>query len=52
LKSIGDYCGGRDHSTVIHAIQAVNDMLATGHQFKLSFEEIKRKVKIKLPHAN
>jgi chromosomal replication initiator protein len=52
LKSIGDYCGGRDHSTVIHAIQAVNDMLATEHQFKLSFEEIKRKVKIKLPHVN
>lgn len=51
LKSIGDYCGGRDHSTVIHAIQAVNDMLATEHQFKLSLEEIKRKVKIKLPHG-
>jgi chromosomal replication initiator protein len=52
LKSIGDYCGGRDHSTVIHAIQAVKDMLETEHQFKLSLEEIKRKVEIKLPHAD
>ena len=52
LKSIGQYCGGRDHSTVIHAIQAVNDMLHTEHQFKASFEEIKRKVKVKLPQAN
>jgi chromosomal replication initiator protein len=52
LKSIGQYCGGRDHSTVIHAIQAVDDMLHTEHQFKASFEEIKRKVRIKLPQAN
>jgi chromosomal replication initiator protein len=52
LKSIGQYCGGRDHSTVIHAIQAINDMLHTEHQFKASFEEIKRKVKVKLPQAN
>jgi chromosomal replication initiator protein len=51
LKSIGQYCGGRDHSTVIHAIQAVNDMLHTEHQFKVSLEEIKRKVKIKLPQS-
>lgn len=52
LKSIGDYCGGRDHSTVIHAIQSVNDMLATEHHFKLSLEEIKRKVKIKMPQVS
>lgn len=49
LKSIGNYCGGRDHSTVLHAIQAVNDMLATEHHFKLSVEEIMRKVKLKIP---
>jgi chromosomal replication initiator protein len=51
LKSIGEFCGGRDHSTVIHAIQAVNDMLDTEQQFRASLEEIKRKVKIKLPQA-
>jgi len=48
LKYIGDYCGGRDHSTVLHAIQAVNDMLATEQNFKLSLEEIIRKVKFKM----
>jgi chromosomal replication initiator protein len=51
LKSIGYYCGGRDHSTVIHAIQAVNDMLDIDPQFRTSFEELKRKIKIKLPKA-
>lgn len=49
LKSIGHYCGGRDHSTVIHALQAVNDMLDTAPQFRLSLEELKRKIKLKLP---
>ena len=49
LKSIGHYCGGRDHSTVIHALQTVNDMLDTQPQFSLSLEELKRKIKLKLP---
>ena len=49
LKSIGQYCGGRDHSTVIHALQAVNDMLTTVPRFKSSLEELKRKIKLKLP---
>lgn len=52
LKSIGEYCGGRDHSTVIHAIQSVNDMLHTEPLFKVSLEEIKRKIKIKLPQLS
>jgi len=29
LEEIGGYFGGRDHSTVLHAIRAVEDMLAT-----------------------
>lgn len=52
LKSIGEYCGGRDHSTVIHAIQSVNEMLHTEPLFKVSLEEIKRKIKIKLPQLS
>ncbi|TAG68076.1 MAG: chromosomal replication initiator protein DnaA, partial [Runella slithyformis] len=27
LKSIGYHFGGRDHSTVIHAIQTINDLI-------------------------
>lgn len=49
LKSIGYYCGGRDHSTVIYALQSVNDMLDTEPQFRSSLEEIKQKIKLRLP---
>jgi chromosomal replication initiator protein len=52
LKTIGEYCGGRDHSTVIHAIAAINDLLATEQGFKMSLEEIQRKIKIKLPQGH
>ena len=48
LEMIGDYWGGRNHSTVIHAIQAVNTLLDIDRPFKVSIEEIKRKVRIKL----
>ena len=30
LKAIGDIVGGRDHSTVIHSIKTVEDLLAAG----------------------
>jgi chromosomal replication initiator protein len=49
LKTIGYYCGGRDHSTVIHAIQAINAMLDTDPKFRASLEELQRKLKTKLP---
>ena len=49
LKSIGYYFGGRDHSTVIHALQTVNNMLDTEPHFKLSFKELQRKIKFKVP---
>mmetsp|Transcript_26954 Transcript_26954/g.62617 ORF Transcript_26954/g.62617 Transcript_26954/m.62617 type:complete len:480 (+) Transcript_26954:3396-4835(+) len=49
LKSIGHYFGKRDHSTVIYALQAVNDMLDTDPRFKLSFEDLQRKIKCKIP---
>jgi chromosomal replication initiator protein len=39
LKSIGEYFGGRDHSTVIHALENVSDLMDTDKQFK---EKIKR----------
>ena len=49
LKSIGHYFGGRDHSTVIHALQTVNNMLDTEPRFKLSFKDIQQKIKLKVP---
>ncbi|MCG8384636.1 MAG: chromosomal replication initiator protein DnaA [Cytophagales bacterium] len=47
LKSIGYHFGGRDHSTVIHAVQSVNDMIDTNAGFKTSVEELKKKLKMR-----
>ncbi len=47
LKAIGQYFGGRDHSTVIHAIQSVNEMLESNRKFKTSLDELKKKLKVK-----
>ena len=49
LKSIGYHFGGRDHSTVIHAVQSVNDMLDTDAKFRYSVEELKKKLKMRNP---
>jgi len=34
LKQIGGICGGRDHSTVLHSIHAVEDMLEVDRKYK------------------
>jgi len=47
LKSIGYHFGGRDHSTVIHGVQSVNDMIDTNAKFKSSIEELKKKLKMR-----
>lgn len=47
LKSIGYHFGGRDHSTVIHAVQTVNDMIETDSNFKHSVGELKKKFKMR-----
>ena len=47
LKSIGYHFGGRDHSTVIHAVQTVNDLYDTDNNFKKSVDELRRKLKMK-----
>ena len=47
LKAIGSYFGGRDHSTVIHSIQAVNDMMTTDKSFKKQMRELTKKLKMR-----
>ena len=47
LKSIGYHFGGRDHSTVIHAINTVNDMMDTDQQFYATMQDLLKKVKMK-----
>ena len=48
LKTIGMHFGGRDHSTVIHACQTVNDLMETDKKFKADIEEIGKRIKINL----
>ncbi|MFN3758962.1 MAG: chromosomal replication initiator protein DnaA [Algoriphagus aquaeductus] len=47
LKSIGYHFGGRDHSTVIHAVQTVNDMIETDASFRNAVNELKKKFKMR-----
>jgi len=44
LKTIGLHFGGRDHSTVIHACQAVEDQLKTGDKLRSQIDQLKRKI--------
>jgi chromosomal replication initiator protein len=46
LKNIGMHFGGRDHSTVIHACQTVNDLMDTDKKFRYDVDEIEKRIKI------
>lgn len=46
LKTIGLHFGGRDHSTVIHACQAVEDHAKTDLVFKQNVEQIRRRIEM------
>ncbi len=47
LKTIGLHFGGRDHSTVIHANNTVEDQMETDEQFRSTVEEIDRKLELR-----
>ncbi|QCK13980.1 chromosomal replication initiator protein DnaA [Mangrovivirga cuniculi] len=47
LKSIGYHFGGRDHSTVIHAVQTVSDLMEVDSKFKDEVDNIRKKLQIK-----
>ncbi len=48
LALIGGNFGGRDHSTVIHALESVEDMMKTDPNFKASVEELGKKLKLRV----
>jgi hypothetical protein len=48
LKSIGRFFGGRDHSTVIHAISTVEDDFYTNAKYKKTVEEVRELLNTKL----
>ena len=48
LALIGENFGGRDHSTVIHALESVEDMMKTDANFKNSVEDLTKKFKSRM----
>lgn len=48
LKVIGKHFGGRDHSTVIHSCQAVQNLIDTDTDFKESVNEIQKKIQMSI----
>lgn len=48
LALIGENFGGRDHSTVIHALESVEDMMKTDINFKNSVEDLTKKFKSRM----
>ena len=48
LALIGENFGGRDHSTVIHALESVEDMMKTDASFKNSVDELSKKLKLRV----
>jgi len=44
LKTIGLHFGGRDHSTVIHANQSVENQIETDPKFRMMMDEIRHKI--------
>jgi chromosomal replication initiator protein len=47
LKTIGFHFGNRDHSTVIHALTSVNDLMDTDRKFNATMQELTKKIKLK-----
>ncbi len=48
LKAIGLHFGGRDHSTVIHAVQTVIDLISIDKEFRKNIDDIKKKINLSL----
>jgi len=48
LKVIGKHFGGRDHSTVIHSCQAVQNLIDTDQEFRESVTDIQKKIQMSI----
>lgn len=46
LAAIGLQCGNKDHATVLHACRTVNNLYDTDKQFKISVDELEKKIKL------
>jgi chromosomal replication initiator protein len=48
LNNIGVYFGGRDHSTVIHAVKTINDKINNKKHIKEQIEAVKQELDFSL----
>lgn len=48
LKVIGKHFGGRDHSTVIHSCQMVQNLMDTDNEFRDSVKELEKKIQLSI----
>jgi chromosomal replication initiator protein len=48
LKVIGKHFGGRDHSTVIHSCQMVQNLMDTDTDFRDSVKELEKKIQLSI----
>ncbi|MCX7728079.1 MAG: chromosomal replication initiator protein DnaA, partial [Bacteroidia bacterium] len=48
LQTIGAMCGGKDHSTVLHACRNIEDLKETDKQIRLYIEEIDKKLNLSI----
>jgi chromosomal replication initiator protein len=46
LKEIGRHFGNKDHSTVIHSIQVVDNLLEVDKKFREDLEELKKRINL------
>jgi chromosomal replication initiator protein len=46
LKTIGLHFGGRDHSTVIHAYQSVEDQMRIDTKYQANVQQIRRRLQM------
>jgi len=46
LKTIGLHFGGRDHSTVIHAYNSIEDQISSDATMKETVENLKSKIEL------
>lgn len=48
LKTIGFHFGGRDHSTVIHSLQTVSNLMATDRDFNKQVQTLRKKLNMEV----
>jgi len=48
LKAIGKHFGGRDHSTVIHSCQAIQNLMDTDTKFRESVDDLQKKIQMSI----